>query len=259
MSGECLGAAQFAEHGGMADLLRWHVQRLEFRCELLRIVDVRKQIGDRDQLAVVQPTTHEAGVVVAALFTVCDDIHAGAFLGGNRQSHRIIGSLLEILFGQPAAQPVVQRTKQPPRPWPTADAHDRKRRDAINCDGECHRLVNRRGDHRFRFSHARLSHQETALVAGLGLRDQLVACQPAPSRKLDFDGGIGGADFQQLSRIKWVDVPTDQQQQTVAAIEVAAVETDVRREQVLVEPVVSHCGRSVVRVTGNTNRIVQFD
>ena len=95
------GAIQAAEHGRVPDLIGRHVQGSEFRGELVRVGDVRQQVGDRDELAVVQSPADETGVAIAPLFAVGHHIDAGPFLGGDGQSNRVVGVVLELFVGEP--------------------------------------------------------------------------------------------------------------------------------------------------------------
>src|SRR5207247_9374472 len=65
--------AERTEHRRVPDLGRRHVERAQLGRELLRIVDQRKQIGERDQLTVVEQPAHEARVVVTPLLAVGDE------------------------------------------------------------------------------------------------------------------------------------------------------------------------------------------
>ena len=71
----------------------------------------------------------------------------------------------------------------------------------------------------------------------LGPRDQFVAGQPAPRGQVLFDRGLGGRTSSNCPAFERVDVVADQQQQAVAAVEVAAVEADDRRIRVVFAPV----------------------
>jgi hypothetical protein len=55
-----------------------NVERTQLALELGRIVDVGQQIGDRDELAVVEEAADEARVVVAALLAIGEDVDARA-------------------------------------------------------------------------------------------------------------------------------------------------------------------------------------
>jgi hypothetical protein len=78
VAGQRTASAERTEEAGMADFGRRHVQRAHLLFELLWILDERQEIGERDEMAVVEPPAHEARVVVAMLLTVRDDVDAGA-------------------------------------------------------------------------------------------------------------------------------------------------------------------------------------
>ena len=44
------------------------------------MLDIRKKVNNGNELAVLQPAADEAGVAIAALFTVGQDVHAGVKL-----------------------------------------------------------------------------------------------------------------------------------------------------------------------------------
>jgi hypothetical protein len=49
-----LAATQRTEHGRMSDFSRWHIQCPQLAREFFRVIDQRQQIGQWDQLAVVE-------------------------------------------------------------------------------------------------------------------------------------------------------------------------------------------------------------
>ena len=93
------------------------------------IVDQRQQVGERDQLAVVEAAADEAGVAVAPLLAVGDHVDAGPHLRVDGQPHRVVGRRLEVVFVEPAFQAIVHGLQHPARPRPAADAHHRQRSD----------------------------------------------------------------------------------------------------------------------------------
>ena len=86
----------------MAYLAGWDVQGAQLALELFGIIDIRQQVGDGNQLAVVEQPADEAGVVITTLLAVGEYVDAGTLLGGCRQSHGIISGLVK-LFGRHAA------------------------------------------------------------------------------------------------------------------------------------------------------------
>ena len=76
---------------GWRTLPAGHVERPQLALELLRVVHVGQQVGDRDELAVVEPAADEARVVVAPLLAVGDDVDAGA-RAGPRSARRTASS-----------------------------------------------------------------------------------------------------------------------------------------------------------------------
>ena len=74
----------------------------------------------------------KGAVVVAALFTIRDDIHSGSELRFNGQPHSVIRRSLEFGFRQTSFQMIVNSLQHPSRTRPTADAHDGQRSDLGN-------------------------------------------------------------------------------------------------------------------------------
>jgi hypothetical protein len=122
------------------ELLRGYVERLQLVGERRGVGDVREQVGDRDQLAVVEPRGDEAGVAVPPLLAIGHHAYTRSLLGRDRQPHRVVGVPLELVLGQPARQPLVQRPEEPRGPRPTADAHHRQRWDCRSTDWRVYRL-----------------------------------------------------------------------------------------------------------------------
>ena len=91
--------------------------------KLLRMVNVRQEIDNWDQLAIVQSSPDEACVIVATLFAIGDHIYSGSALRFHCQPHAIVRSFLKILFAEPSLKKFVQRLDQPAWSWPAADSH----------------------------------------------------------------------------------------------------------------------------------------
>ena len=239
---------QRAEHGGVAHVGGGNVQRAQLGLELFRVIDQRQQIGQRDQLAVVQTAGDKAGVAVAPLLAVGDDIHASAFLRGDGQAHRVVGGLLEFARGKATLHMRMHRLDHPARARPRPHAGHRQRGHARRG----HRLARGAQQHLGRplvrafrliglggrggaLSQSALTDQKGALATHLGPRHQLVARQAAPGGQVFVHRDFGGADFQQPAARQRVDVLSDQQQQAVAAVKVAAVERHIGRQGVGVD------------------------
>ena len=95
------------EDGRMPDLGGGDVERLQLGAELLGVVDERQEIGQRDELAVVEPAAHEARVVVTALLAVGDHVDAGPELRVDGQAYGVVGGRLEVGVAQPALHVLV--------------------------------------------------------------------------------------------------------------------------------------------------------
>ena len=95
--------------------------------------------------------------------------------------------------------------------------------------------------------HKTLADQKAALTVPLGPGDHLVPGHAAPGGKLDFDGGVGGEDFEEAAALHRVDMTADEQEETAAAVEVTAVEAEVGLVSVTFGRVHERlgCGRSV--------------
>ena len=260
--GQRAAPAQRTEHRWVPHLAGGDVQGAQFALEFFRVVHVGEQVGDRNQLAVVQQAADEAGVIVAALFAVGEHVHAGPLLCGHGQTDCVVRGRGELGIRHAAFEMVVERAQQPRRPRPASDAHHGQRgdgrrglrvREAVGDDDFCNGL----GDGRLLFS-ARAVLAAAFLFAGwrgvrwcrglgcLGrfcrqggrtFRDEeavpvslldvgyeIIAGQPAPRGQVFDDRRFGGQDFEQLAGRQRVDVLADEQQETVAAVEVAAVE-----------------------------------
>ena len=234
-------AAERAEHGRMAYLGGRHVERLHLGLELRRIVHQRQEIGQRDEPAVVEAAAHEAGVVVAPLLAVGHRVDPGAELGLHAEPDRVVGGGFELAVAEPAFQVVVHGLAQPAWPRPAPDARHREgRQGRSRCgrrktsgDLDRHRLEpeNARGSlaagARAALGQRALAHQEAALPPATHQRDQLVAGHAAPRGEVRLDRDLGGAELEELPALQRIDVLPDQEQETVAAVEVAPVEADV--------------------------------
>jgi hypothetical protein len=89
------------------------------------------------------------------------------------------------------------------------------------------RGADRRGTLRACARPARPCRPGSCAAGPAGPRHQFVLRHAAPGRQVLVDRDLGRADLQQAARRQRVDVLADQQQQAVAAVEVAAVEGDV--------------------------------
>src|SRR5262249_22817049 len=69
-----------------------------------------------------------------------------------------------------------------------------------------------------------LAHQEAARTPVTHQRHQLVVGHAAPSREIRLDRDLGGAELEELPALQRIDVLPDQEQEAVAAVEVAPVE-----------------------------------
>ena len=121
--------AEAPEHGGMAHLGGGHVERSQLGLEHLGIVDQGQQVGERDELAVVEAAAHEARVVVAPLLAVGDDVDARPELGLHGEARRVLGRRLELRVGEPPFHVRVDGLPHPARARPAPHAHDRERRN----------------------------------------------------------------------------------------------------------------------------------
>src|SRR6266542_3248546 len=102
-------AAQGAIHDWMTHLCGRNIESAQLLLEFFRVVHHCSQIGERDELAIVEQPPDEAGVAVAALLAVADDIHAGSKLSFHRQPHCIIRGRLKLLFRKPPLEALVNR------------------------------------------------------------------------------------------------------------------------------------------------------
>jgi len=109
----------------MAHLRCGDVERAHLPLELLGIVDQREQIGEGNELAVVEPPADEARVVVATLLAVGDDVGARAELSVDGQAHGVVAGGLELGLAQAPLEVLVDRLQHPAGAWPAADAHHR--------------------------------------------------------------------------------------------------------------------------------------
>jgi hypothetical protein len=237
-------AAERAENGRVADIARGHVERAQFLPEVLGVVHQREQVGQGNELAVVQSAADEARIAVAALLTVGDDVHARVQLCGHAQPHCIVGSGLELFLLEAPFHPVVHGLDHPARPRPAPHAHHGQRRDRRSRGGLGQSVAeaDRFGSVDQRLCRGRalcesgrsplrqrsLADQERCRFARCGRhRDQLVAGEAAPGRQVFLHRDLGGQNLQQAAARQRVDVTADEQQQAAAAVQIAAVEADV--------------------------------
>src|SRR5208282_1158669 len=68
---------QSAEDGGVPERIGRDVKCSKLARELVGVFDIREQVNDRDELAVLKPGADEACVTVAALLAIGHDVHAG--------------------------------------------------------------------------------------------------------------------------------------------------------------------------------------
>ena len=219
------------------------IECAQFALERLGVVDQGQQIGERDQLAIVEPAGDEAGVTVASLLAIRHYSHTGAQLRFDREADGVVGCRVKLGVGQPTFHVLMQGPQQPARARPTADAHDRQGRDdRRRCrlrqtfrNGDRNgrpRRGNRNRRVRSRRNHALgecpLADQEGGGGTCRCDRDQFVLREAAPCWQVFPHRAFGGDDFQQLAAPQRIDVLPDQQQQAVVAVEVAAVEGGIR-------------------------------
>ena len=234
-----------AEHGRVAYVARRHVQRAQFLLEVFGIVDQRQQVGERNELAVVQPAADEAGVAVAALLAVGDHIDFRAQLRVHAQAHGVVGGRLELFLRQPALQAVVHRLHHPAWPWPAADAHHRQRRDRRRGGGLGQSLAEpcrlggldaaaapdwRRGACAGAERSARAplhTRNDVALPPAAATDTSSLPCETAPGGQVFLDRDLGRDDLQQATARQRIDVAADQEQQAAAAVQIAPVEGGV--------------------------------
>ena len=115
-------AREPAEDGRVPDRLGRNVERLQLARELVGMLHVGKQVDDRDELAVLEPRSDEAGVAVPALLAVGHDVDTGIELGLDDHGHGAVGQLLELVFVESAFEPLVQGPQQPVGTRPAPDA-----------------------------------------------------------------------------------------------------------------------------------------
>ena len=93
-----LTATQRAKHRRMADFAGRDIECTQLTLEFFGVIDVRQQVGNRNQLAVVEQPAHEAGVIVPTLLTVCEYVYPGPLLGGDRQPHGVVSGLAKLFI-----------------------------------------------------------------------------------------------------------------------------------------------------------------
>ena len=202
MQGEGAAASQGAEDDGVAHLRSGNVEGAELALELVRVVDHGGEVAEGDEEAVVEEAADEAGVAVAALLAVGEDVDAGADLSVDAEADGVVGGGLEVGLIQAALEAVVDGLEHPAGAGPAANAHDGEGRDGgrglgvrqrfghgdpdagVLCAEGDGRLRGRRGA----FGQRALADEEAALAAFSRPGDQLVAGQAAPGGQLDLDG-----------------------------------------------------------------------
>jgi hypothetical protein len=74
-------------------------------------------------LAVIEPRADKAGIAVASLLAVSDEIDAGAQLRFDGEPGRVIGGRLKFAFRKAPLQMVVDRLQHPARARPASYSH----------------------------------------------------------------------------------------------------------------------------------------
>jgi hypothetical protein len=218
-----------------------HIERAQLLLEMLRIVHQRQQVGERNELAVVQPAADEARVAVTPLLAVGDRVHARPQLRFDRQAHGVVSGAGELRIGKATLEVLMHRLEHPARPRPAAHAHHRESgnhgcgrgvrqslRDVHGNDRSGHPCHGCRSeDFTLALAQRTLADQERGRRPGCHGRDQLVAGEAAPRGQVLAHRTFGGQNLEQPAARQRIDVLADQQQQSVAAIEIAAVEGDL--------------------------------
>ena len=120
-----LAAADRAEHSRVAHVTRGYVKRTQFALEFFGVIHQRQQIGQRNELAIIQNAADKAGIAVAALLAVGHHIHTRTQLRAYRQLHGVVGRGLKRSFVEAAFHVFVYGLHHPTRTRPTANAHHR--------------------------------------------------------------------------------------------------------------------------------------
>ena len=145
--GEGAASPERPEDGRVPDLGGGDIQGLHLRGELLRVIDQGQQVGQRDELAVVEARPHEARIIVAPLLAVGDDVNAGPELRVDGQAHGVVGRRLELLLGETPLHVLVDGLDHPARPRPASDPHDGQRRNDRRGSGSGQRGRDGDGNH----------------------------------------------------------------------------------------------------------------
>ena len=179
-----------SEECGMAHLRCGDVERAHLPLELLGIVDQREQIGEGNELAVVEPPADEARVVVAPLLAVADGVDAGPELSVDGQAHGVVAGRRELGLAQSPFQVFVDRLQHPARSRPAADTHHRQRadrgsrrrrrqnrrdRDGDGLTGDGSERRRAHAPRRLALGERALADEEASLLAASHERDKLVA------------------------------------------------------------------------------------
>ena len=120
---------QSAEDGGVPDRLGRDVKCSKLARELVGVFDIREQVNDRDELAVLKPGADEACVTVASLLAIGHDVHAGLELCFDDPGDSAVSQRREFRLRQTPFESIVERSQEPVGPGPATDTHHRERRD----------------------------------------------------------------------------------------------------------------------------------
>ena len=98
VEGERPASAEFAVNDWVANLSGWHVEGAQLLFELVGVVDHSGEVGEWDELAVVEEAAYETGVAVAALLSVGYHVDTGTKLGVDGESGGVVSGGLEVPF-----------------------------------------------------------------------------------------------------------------------------------------------------------------
>ena len=107
--------------------MRRDIKSAQLLLKLHRVADIRQQIGQRNELAVLQYPSDKAGVRIAPLLTVGQHIDPSAQLGIDGLADRIVRCGLKLVLGHATGHPIMNGTQHPTRPRPGPHTHDGKR------------------------------------------------------------------------------------------------------------------------------------
>ena len=233
--------AEAPEHGGMAHLGGGHVERSQLGLEHLGIVDQGQQVGEWDELAIVEAAAHEARVVVAPLLAVGHHVDARPELGLHGEARRVLGRGVELRVGEPPLHVRVDGLPHPARSRPASHAHDGERRnrgrrggrgqDGRNADGDRaplgHEAARRRRRALDPLGEPALADQKAPLAPAPDERDQFVPGHAAPGGEILLHRDLRGAKLEKLAARERIDVLADQQEQAIATVEITPVKARV--------------------------------